>query len=47
VSVQGADLGIVGKGPAEADLRIREIHLCNSAMQALWVFLYCAEPSPM
>ena len=27
VSVQGADLGIVGKGPAEADLRMREIHL--------------------
>src|ERR1019366_5334072 len=30
VSVQGADLGIVGKGPAEADLRMREIHLVNS-----------------
>ena len=34
VSVQGADLGIVGKGPAEADLRMREIHLGNSATQA-------------
>jgi hypothetical protein len=26
VSVKGANLGIVGKGPAEADLRMREIH---------------------
>ena len=33
VSVQGADLGVVGKGPPEADLRVREIHLDNSAMQ--------------
>jgi hypothetical protein len=33
VSVKGADLGIVGKGPPEADLRVREIHLDNSAMQ--------------
>jgi hypothetical protein len=32
-------------GPAEADLRMREIHLGNSAMQALWVFLYSREPS--
>ena len=47
VSVQGADLGIVGKGTTAADLRMREIHLGNSAMQAFWVFLYCGEPSPI
>src|SRR5450631_517064 len=47
VSVQGADLGIVRKGPAEADLRMREIHLGNSAMHALWVFLYSSESSPI
>ncbi len=47
VSVHGADLGIVGKGPVEADLRMREIHLGNSAKPALWVFLYCGEPSPI
>ena len=46
VSVQRANLGIVGKGPAKADLRMREIHLGSSAMQALWVFLYFGEPTP-
>ena len=38
VSVQGADLGVVGKGPSEADLRVREIHLGNTTMQALGFF---------
>ena len=33
VSIKGADLGIIGKGPPEADLRVREIHLDNSVMQ--------------
>jgi len=32
LSVQGADRRIVGKGSPEADLRVREIHLGNSAM---------------
>lgn len=31
-SIEGADPRIVGKGPTEADLRMREIHLGNSAM---------------
>ena len=38
VSVQGADLGIIGKRPPEADLRVREIHLGNTTMQALGFF---------
>jgi hypothetical protein len=45
VSVQGTNLGIVGEGAPEAQLRMREIHLGNSVMQALLVVLDCGEPS--
>jgi hypothetical protein len=45
VSVQGADLGIVGKGPAEADLRCENPF--GNCLCRLFRLPCCGEPSPI